>query len=109
MKIVYIAHPISGPAEQWNRLKVIEIVRYLNLTEPNILPFAPYIVDLQALNDQVPAERDRGIRNNREYFTRGMIDELRVYGPLESAGVKEEIKLAREYGIPVVRRNYPTL
>ena len=63
MKIVYIAHPLSGDIEG-NLSKVSDIIRYINLTEPDILPFAHYFVDCHALDDTIPEERERGIKND---------------------------------------------
>jgi len=102
MKIAYIAHPISGNEEE-NIKKVISIVREINLSQKGILPFAPYIVDLKALDDSSPTERMIGITNNQEYFMRGIIDELWVYGI--SPGVKQEIELAKRFNIKIVYKN----
>jgi hypothetical protein len=99
-KIVYIAHPISGDI-QGNIQKILNIVKEINFTEPNIVPFAPYLVDVMALDDNDPEQRKRGISNNVAYFQSGIIKELRVYGDFISKGVAEEIALARQLNIPV--------
>ena len=91
-KIIYIAHKISGDVEK-NIQKVLSIVKHINLTEPDLVPFAPYIVDLQALDDNIPEQRARGMANNKAYFDSGMIDELWIYGEV-SAGIKLEIEWA---------------
>ena len=101
MKIAYIAHPISGDVPG-NLEKIRQIVRRINLEEPRVVPFAPYWVDCHALVDTVPAERVRGIKNNYEYFRRGVIDELRVYGDKISPGIQGEIDAARKHNIPIV-------
>lgn len=101
MKIVYIAHPIGGDVEG-NLKKILAIVRQINLTEPDVVPFVPYFVDCHALNDGVPEERDRGIKNDREFFIRRVFDELRLYGDRISPGMSAEIDLAKEFGIAVV-------
>jgi hypothetical protein len=101
MKIAYIAHQIGGDVNG-NTKKVIAIVRAINLTEPETIPFAPYISDVMALNDEIPDERARGFKNNKHYFQKGIIDELRLYGPVVSAGMIEEIRWARLYDIPII-------
>ena len=101
MKIVYIAHPISGDIKG-NLEKIRLIVRELNLNDPDIVPFAPYWLDCHALNDDVPEERERGIRNDEEFFVRGVIDELWLFGPRISTGMSHEITKAINCGIPVI-------
>lgn len=101
MKIAYIAHPISGDVSE-NIKKLVEIAREINLTEPDVVPFAPYLIDLYALSDDVPEHRARCIRNDMEIFKRECIDELRLYGPNIGGGMKAEIVLAEELGIKVV-------
>lgn len=101
MKIAYIAHPISGDIPG-NIQRVLAIIKQVNLTEANTVPFAPYLPDCQALDDNIPEERERGIRNDIELFNRKFIDELRLYGNKISRGMLEEIKLAWTLGIDVI-------
>lgn len=101
MKIAYIAHPISG-AVQENLAAIMAIVRYINLHEHDIVPFAPYYVDCLSLDDSVPHERERGIRNDTEILERKFVDEVRLYGDKISNGMKNEVSLAHELGIPVI-------
>lgn len=101
MKIAYTAHPISGDVEN-NLNSIALIVRQINLTEPDVVPFAPYYADCEALFDGVRSERDRGIKNNVEIFRRGIIDELRLYGERISPGMRAEIHLARKLGIKIL-------
>lgn len=108
MKIVYIAHPIGGDVEA-NLERIRNIVRKLNLNHHDIVPFAPYWLDCHALDDNVPEERERGIKNDKELFNRGFIDELWLYGSKISNGMKAEIQLALDLGIPVVPQTNETL
>lgn len=101
MRIVYIAHPIGGDTKG-NIRKVLAIGRQINLTEPETVPFAPYVFDCLSLNDKDMAERERGIKNDIALFKAGFIDEVRLYGDRVSKGMRAEIKLARELNIPVV-------
>lgn len=100
MKIVYIAHPLGGDVEG-NLDKVIQIIRKINLEEPDVVPFAHYFVDCHALNDNEPEERERGIKNDIALFKKRFIDEVRLYGDKISPGMREEIKLAHTLDIPV--------
>jgi hypothetical protein len=101
MRLVYIAHPIGGNVEI-NIKKVLEIVKHLNLTDQSIVPFAPYLVDVMALDDDVPKQRARGFRNNEHLF--GLIDEVWLYGDRISSGMAKEIAWAEKLGIPVISK-----
>ena len=50
MKIAYIAHPVAGDVSG-NIEKILKIVRDINLTMPDVVPFVPYMADLLAMND----------------------------------------------------------
>jgi len=107
MKIVYIAHQIAGDVHG-NVEKILKIIRELNLTREDIVPFAPYITDVLALDDNVPEERSRGIKNGIQILRSGMVDELWVYGEKISGGVAAEIDLAWELNIPIMVMNVDT-
>lgn len=83
-------------------MKIQKIVREINLTEPDIVPFVPYYADCVAMDDSIPAERMRGIENGIELFKRGFIDEVRLYGDRLSGGMAAEIELAKSLNIPIV-------
>ena len=101
MKIAYIAHPVSGDVKG-NIEKIIAIVRAININEPNVVPFVPYLADLYALDDNIPEERARGIQNDIHLLKSGFINEVRLYGDRISNGMQAEIELAEEMNIPVV-------
>ena len=101
MKIAYIAHPISGDIK--GNLKRIELIgRQINLEEPEVVPFAHYFFDCYALDDDIPEERERGIKNDIALMRKGFIDEVRLYGDRISTGMSHEVDLAIELGIKVV-------
>lgn len=101
MKIVYIAHPIGGDVKG-NIDKIVAIVRHINLAEPEILPFAPYVVDCLALDDSDEMERGRGIKNGLRLLKAGFINEVWLYGSNISSGMGYEIATAIEMGIKIV-------
>jgi hypothetical protein len=101
MKIVYIAHPISGDIHG-NLEKIRLIVRKMNLEHSDIVPFAPYWVDCHALDDTVPEERARGIKNDTAFFQKGVIDEVWLFGDRISFGMQLEMDMAICMGIPVI-------
>ena len=100
METVYIAHPISGDVEG-NIKKVIDIIRDINLKEPDVHPIAPYIVDLYALRDDIPEERERGFKNTLNILKLGFISEIRLYGDRISSGMQREVEVAKQYGINI--------
>jgi hypothetical protein len=100
MKIVYVAHPISGDVHS-NVDIVKDIITHISMTEPDVVPFAPYLTALAVLNDEDPEARALGIRWNYEFFRRGLIDELRLYGDTLSPGMVEEIRFAATHYLPI--------
>lgn len=101
MKVCYIAHPISGNIEE-NLADIRRIVRRINLEQPDIVPFVPYYVDIVSLNDDVPAERERGIKNDVHIMTSGLVDEVWLTGTKISYGMKCEEAVANGLKIPVI-------
>ena len=108
MKIVYIAHPIGGDVDN-NIKKVIAICRDVNLTEPDIIPFVPYLSDLYALDDSKPEERERGLKNGLSLLKRGFTDEIWLYGDRISNGMRSEVEICNQVGIKVVPKTRQTL
>jgi hypothetical protein len=100
MKIVYIAHPISGDVEG-NLVSIRKIVKHINENIPDVIPFVPYYSDVVSLDDAIPEQRNRGMSNNSEYFTRNIIDELWICFPKISKGMQAEIDLANKFTIPI--------
>ena len=103
---VFIAHPISGDV-RGNMERVLRICQKVH-TE-HIIPVAPSLVSLQYLDDTVIEDRNLGIDANLECFHRRFVDELWLFGDHISAGMWQEIALAREVGIPVVAKTAGTL
>ncbi len=108
MKVAYIAHPIGGDV-LGNLEKIKAIGRKINMEEPEVIPFAHYFFDCYALDDNVPEERERGIKNDIALMKKGFIDEIRLYGDRISTGMSHEIDLAIELGIKVVPMTENTL
>ena len=97
-KIVYIAHQLSGNIKD-NVKSILAICRQIHTKE--IIPFAPYLVSVQYLDDNIAEDRDLGIKANKEFFRRGIIDEVWLCGSKISKGMEEEITFAEENNIPV--------
>lgn len=104
MKIAYIAHQIGGEITM-NLLAIRDIVRKINLEEEDVVPFCPYYSDVRAMNDDVIAERRRGMKNNEFILRKGFVDELWLFGPRISSGMDAEIAVAIEMGIKIVNKS----
>lgn len=99
MKIVYIAHPVAGDIEH-NIRRILKIITKINHTEPDVLPFAHYVVDVLAIGDGALG-REHGMRNDEALIRSGIFSECRLYGNRISAGMLNEMKIFKEMGIPV--------
>jgi len=100
MKIVYIAHQVGGDVEA-NMKAILAICNKIHRENSDIIPFAPYLVACQYLSNDMVEERELGIQANIEFFKRKTMDEVWLCGPTISPGMKQEIKLAEKYGIPI--------
>lgn len=99
MKIAYIAHPIAGNIERnLNLLK--DIIWDINCSEPNTIPFAPYVADVISMDDNNPKDRAKGMKNNMHLLT--ICNEVRLYGNRISDGMALEIDRAISLGIPII-------
>ena len=104
MKIVYIAHPIGGDVKN-NLACLRKIIKEINLTEPDTVPFVPYYADVVSMDDNTPEERERGIKNDIAIIKSGVVQEMRLYGHRLSEGMKAEVMIASKLGIPIVPMN----
>ena len=99
-KLVYIAHQVSNDIEN-NIKQILKICHDIHKKNNNVIPFAPYLVALQYLNDEIVEERELGIQANEEHFKRKTMDEVWICGPTISVGMEHEIKFALKYNIPI--------
>ena len=104
-KTVFIAHPIAGDVKG-NVEKVLKICQEVHVR--GSIPVAPYLISLQYLDDEVAEDRELGIEANLECFHRRYVDELWLFGDRISSGMWQEIRLAREIGIPVIAKTENT-
>lgn len=107
MKIVYIAHPVSGDVKN-NIDKITKIVREINLTDSKTTPFAPYLADIMALDDAQIMERNRGMKNNKSILKSGLVDEIHLYGNRITNGMLKEVNIALKNGIPIIPKTPET-
>jgi hypothetical protein len=112
MKIVYIAHPIASDGSYTtdeNVADLLRIIRYLNMGgtdeapfDEEVVPMAPYIGDVLAMDDTNVFQRKRGIENDVAMIETGIFEELWLTGHKISLGMQEEIKLFVAQGKKVV-------
>lgn len=99
-KIVYIAHQVSGDVKE-NVRSILKICHEIHKEDDNIIPFAPYLVTLQYLDDELIEERDLGIEANIEHIRRKNMDEVWLCGPKISGGMEHEIQESLKNNIPI--------
>jgi hypothetical protein len=104
MQVVFICHPIAGDIEG-NLAKICDIIRDINLNEPDVIPFVPYFADVVALNDNDPKERQRGIQNCNAIIATGIIKECRVYGKFITKGIFDELQRFSLMDVPIIGMN----
>lgn len=97
MKKVYICSPCRGDYEK-NIQKAQGYCR--EVVHMGVIPIAPHVYLTQFLNDTIPEERSIGLNIGLELLKE--CNEVWVYGIQNpSEGMKAEIELAKELGIPV--------
>lgn len=99
--IEYVAHKVGGDVKG-NIKKILAINRELALKN-EVIPFIPYLADIQSLYDANPEERALGFSHNKSFFERGLFDQMGIYSEI-SNGIAEEIKWCEEFGIKVIKR-----
>lgn len=104
-KLVYLAHPVGGNIQE-NVKDVLSILREIHTRSMSmdncmVLPFAPYMTCLQYLDDNVSKERELGILLDKEFFVRGIMDEVWFSGSKFSKGMIAEVGLCVKYSIPM--------
>ena len=95
MKTVFICSPDRGNVLE-NEKKAIAYSKQAN--KAGYVPLAPHLLLTRFLNDQNPDERIQGLTMGQELLKR--CDEIWVYGPTISQGMKYEIDTAKELGKP---------
>lgn len=100
MKLVFISHPIGGDIEA-NLADLRRIIRIIAI-EGKVQPFVPYYADVVSLDDNVPSERALGMKHNKLFFDRFIIDEMWLTGPRISKGMEQEIIWAKDNGIVII-------
>lgn len=100
MKLAYVAHPIGGDV-QANLASLRNIIATINREEPDTVPFCPYMADVVSLDDNIPEERQRGLKNTLYALGNCNVDELRLYGNSITKGMQQEVAIAHLRNIPV--------
>ena len=96
MKLVYICSPLRGDYEK-NIQKATEYCK--QALSFGVIAFAPHLYFTQFYNDTIPEQREQGLAIGKEML--GKCDELWVMGKRISQGMRGEIALAKELGMPV--------
>lgn len=103
MQTIYLAHPIGGNIEE-NLEAIRGIIRTIAQYRQDVVPFVPYYAYVVSLNDAIPEQRAQAMAWNEHILRSGMVKQLWLTGNNISAGMKEEIRIAEEMGIPVINK-----
>ncbi|QNK41553.1 DUF7768 domain-containing protein [Caproicibacter fermentans] len=95
-KLVYICSPYHGVMER-NRLNAVEYCEYA--AQMGVIPLAPHTIFTQYLDDDVPSQREVGLKMGLELLRR--CDELWVFGSVITEGMEQEIIEANISQIPI--------
>lgn len=91
-----MSSPLRGDIEG-NIKKAEEFCRFV--VDQGHLPYAPHVFFTRFLDDTVEKERKAGIAGGIEFLK--VCDEMWVFGEVVSEGMKKEIEVASEMGIPI--------
>ncbi len=104
MSLTYVCSPLSAPSRADMLVNAAKACTYSKWAEEEfggraVAPHAylPYLLD-----DRIPAERALALEFDLKLLA--MCDQLVVYGPCISSGMKAEIEYATKLGIPVMYR-----
>jgi predicted amidohydrolase len=106
MRVVYMAHPVSGDVEG-NLAKARILVRQLEEKHPDVAIVASWITECEIWDDADPEQRAAGMR--RDMAVVAKCDELWLVGPHVSSGMALEEDHANSLGIPVRDMTGPQL
>lgn len=95
-KFIYVASPYAGDIDNNVRFAQNACAAVLKAGGH---PYAPHLYITQILRDDVPEERAAGLATGLAFLTR--CDELWVFGPRISTGMKGEIEEAKRLGMPI--------
>lgn len=102
--IVYICSPLRGDppyTDYKTKRNLLEAAEHCkNAAKAGHTPIAPHLYFNGFLNDRYPDQRRLGMKMGNELLR--LCAEVWVFGKLISEGMKNEIALANEIGIPVI-------
>ena len=90
-----------------NIKKVLAICEDIQKTQPNVIPFFPYLPLLRT-RSATPEDESKRREAVLEFFHRKTIDEVWLYGKFISEGMMTGILEAPMKGIPVVAKTKET-
>jgi len=101
MRLAYLAHPVSGLSQETLRCSIAGWVFDVTEAFPDVAFTVPWLAYVLALDDQNPAHRARGMRDDLQSLSR--CDEVWLLGGVISAGMRTEAEHAVSICIPVFR------
>lgn len=98
--LVYVCSPLRAYENRTQRQNIAAAVRYSRYVyEKGFTPIAPHIYFTQFMNDNVEKERTDAVVMGKQLLRE--CSELWVFGSYISEGMRSEIALAKQWGIPI--------
>lgn len=98
MKIVYMAHPVSGDVKN-NLARAKAWVRWIEENHPDVAVVASWITECEIWDDDNPTHQAAGLKRDLAVIER--CDELWLVGPKISSGMERERAHAEEHGLAI--------
>lgn len=95
-QIIFVCSPYRGDAEK-NTNRARCYCRFV--VDKGFIPIAPHLLFPQFMNDNLSKERNQAIQMNLGILRK--CSELWAFGRETTIGMWQEIKAAKEFGIPV--------
>ncbi len=99
MKVIYMAHPVSGDIAR-NLSEAKRWIRWIEETHDDVAVVANWITECEIWDDSDPVQRAAGLR--RDFAVIARCDELWLVGDHVSAGMRAEREHAEHCGLPVI-------
>lgn len=106
-ELVYVCSPLSASTARGIRENMYKAMQYMKMVscKYNCRAIAPHAILPAILDDQIPAERELGLKIGLDLLK--ICKKMVVCGTVISNGMKQEIELAEKLGIEIIYNDLP--
>lgn len=98
LRVAYMAHPYGGDPD--NLIAAQQWLKWLIKVRPEFAWNVPWIPYCQVLDDENPADRQRGIRDDLEILSR--CDAIVLVGGNITQGMAKEVEVAKTADLEII-------